>query len=783
MVSRQKIYMGVFLLIVFAALFAYISIFVTSRLQALSSSGSAEGPLSLSATVSNAKFLEYNESRFITPYALLHYSISNAKNVSVSISAYNSSPGSGIFLLDSSGSCYECLGQQSLLYSLASSLAQYGIVTAQQKLSLVKLQDLPSLPQNSILIVSSGLIPYALIQQGVNSTLANLLANHDAIIYVGYGFNMSLSQNDTIFATQQGALDSLSQLGLTSVALPNSGKLNSTTFLFNSPKFALTGSSSLDGVDYLSVHSGSFVMFGNYPSSAWKNASDEASDLAKAIWLRLWMQRRAYSQYYLQPEANMSGSFGAMASSSSFSAPVAGNATSLEYILVRIMASNSTSFTAKSFVLSIPYGLSGFIKIPPVIGQGQTASAEMGIRYGAGIAQQVNSALDIYNSTGGFATSIPLGNINSLDNISIIKYYLFALQSGAYTAVLRDTSNRVYANAAFFITPVNITASLLDYKNNTFTFAISSAGKPVERAFFNVSLDGAYPYSGNVSNGTARYSLPAGSVISYGNMTFDFRMFGEAYAYSASHNKTVFTIPVFYIEYGVVALVVALLNVIAKPPERDEYYIDVQELPPKEKAKVKLKKSEIASVFDRANATYRWKYMPLSTEEIKTAVSNTLRYNNMPIAITTQNAIRLLNGLVVSNDLLNSGNYYAPKSYADGANHDIEYLAIFRQLRDKCIAKAIVASELNASPDADAVISKSGAKAYVMIYSKVSGLRPMRISSDSKSFIVFKDGDTLEDFREDLYLAYGDHAEMLKMGIAYGYLRLASVDEIADVAF
>ena len=91
-----------------------------------------------------------------------------------------------------------------------------------------------------------------------------------------------------------------------------------------------------------------------------------------------------------------------------------------------------------------------------------------------------------------------------------------------------------------------------------------------------------------------------------------------------------FNIPAIYIEFAVAIIVVVLLNLVLKPPNRDEYYIDVPEFPPSKKDQVKVQASDIVSVFDKVNYYYHWKYMPLTAEEVRSGIGNNIRINSMP---------------------------------------------------------------------------------------------------------------------------------------------------------
>ncbi len=226
-----------------------------------------------------------------------------------------------------------------------------------------------------------------------------------------------------------------------------------------------------------------------------------------------------------------------------------------------------------------------------------------------------------------------------------------------------------------------------------------------------------------------------------------------------------------------------ILNLIIKPPNRDEYYIDVPDFPPVQKVNVKVGKNEVTSVFDKVNYNYHWRYMPLTIEELKGGISSNVRYNNIPVSITLQNTSMIVNKLIGEGEVITAGGYFAPKRWETDSGHDIEYLTIFRKLRDYCVAHAILFTDVGVSDTADVVLNKGGAEAQVMIYSTVSGLKELKISPNTKMFVLFIDEETRLNFMQKLYESYGKNAEVLKMGISYGYIKLLDAVDLSQLVF
>ncbi|MEM3638905.1 MAG: hypothetical protein QXW90_02770, partial [Candidatus Micrarchaeaceae archaeon] len=204
---------------------------------------------------------------------------------------------------------------------------------------------------------------------------------------------------------------------------------------------------------------------------------------------------------------------------------------------------------------------------------------------------------------------------------------------------------------------------------------------------------------------------------------------------------------------------------------------------PVKRVSVSVGKQDFLNVFNKVNYYYHWRYMPLTAEEVKNGIEANLRSGNMPIAVTLQNVLKILNVLSASGDIVSMGNYYAPKSMVEESGHDIEYLAIFRKLRDYFVANAIIFTDLDASQNADMLITKTGVHANIIIYSSISGMRKFELSKKVKTFIIFFNEDVQASFTDKLYLSYGDDAELMRLGIAYGYIKLLNTDSLDQLIF
>ncbi len=123
-------------------------------------------------------------------------------------------------------------------------------------------------------------------------------------------------------------------------------------------------------------------------------------------------------------------------------------------------------------------------------------------------------------------------------------------------------------------------------------------------------------------------------------------------------------------------------------------------------------------------------------------------------------------------------NYYAPKAWVDASKHDVEYLLIFRKLRDYCVVHSILFTDIDMEQAVDLTITKEGKQGSVFVYSTGSKPKKVTISGESRSFLVFLDETRKQEFVNGLYASFGNDAETLKLGIDYNYLKLIDCDHL-----
>ena len=728
--------------------------------------------------------LFYKNGQAIIPYLLLNYRTTNVSTVYVNVSILKSAPPGRIYILNVDDECFNCGNTQAIISSMENKLIEYNLIKSPSDISVVQIQTLPTIANNSVLIILNGLLPNEMLNKlnTTNTTLVQYLMDKGtSIIYVGQDFTHVLLVGSIVVPTSPSSLPGfLSTFNIKSNP-PSGFYFNKTTFRFSKGNF-------YGPVTYVSTSNGTVVAFSNVGNS-W--SSDQVgADIARSIKLLFWIPKLASGISILNlTTTNATDKFGLIMSirPTNYSSS---NIKQLNTGFGRIVieANNTRSAngnnTAYRYIYFKPnYRINGTISIPPSLIPNGLGGVTMTIFVPANVSVPIQPHLSIYTLNYTNVLNIPLPFTSSNKNFTFLKFVNLYLPPGEYIATLRSFTNQEYASSYFNISKITISLSTADFKTGNFTLMVSSNGQPLSNIDYTITLNNLYGKNGTIQSGLLSYSLPKGAPPVSGNLSFRISMLSRNYTYETSYNPTVVKIQTRYIFIAIVFIVVILILLLVKAPTRDEFYIDVPNLPEQKKTNINLKAKDVISVFDKLNMYYHWRYMPLTRDEVRTAITSNIRYNNIPVGLTYSNVENILNTLTVKNYLASADNLYAPADWLSRSGHDIEYLATFKKLRIYLVTHGYVFTDLDSSELADIVASLRSEKKYVVIYSKTSKfVKKLPIHTDSKSYLVFLNSDKLDEFKRNLYDSPDSESEFLKMYISVGYVSLVSADKPGPIA-
>ena len=768
------------LLLVFGVIF-----YVQAQIRAITQvpSNTLTGPIYGSLTLGTHGILNYNYSSQLVGYARVHYSESNAASSQLSLAIYPSDPSQKTYLVNVDGYCVQCFIGSSLLSALNSSMQKYGLILNGSSLNFIDINKLSSLPPDVTVVIPSGLMPNILLPNVSytekctnyeNLSILDLLSNGDTVIYVGRNFTRSVSCTGQIAQNTNQEISTL---------LPfsnfTSGNFSRGHLFFNNPTFFLEPGNSFGKVTSAHILNGTLVVMSNYPSLGWNNSVDElASDLSRVLESRFWITPLASGTLSL-PGSNSSNATIFTVNTMIRYSPSASAQINGSYALLKLNLSNHND--SQEFEIPFRYTLkqNGLIGLPPVVGLSQSVQINSQI-FNASKSETVVTSAPILNQNLSAAQDpIRIGQNGATE---IITYSPFLLPSGYYIAQLVDQQGAVYSSALFYVANSTINATHLDFRNATFYFSVSSNGQPVSGVDYQININNAYNASGVVSGGTVHYSLPQGTSLSYGSGHFMVEILGSSYFVPYQYqNGNALSIPPLYIAFVIAAIAIVILNKVLIPPNIDEYYIDVPEIRPAKLEHTKESPDSILSVFEKVNSFYHWVHMPLTAEEIKSGISTNIKYGNTRMTITIRNTYAILNSLVEKGSVQMVDEYYAPAKWVKESGYSMEYLVIYRKLKDYCIANAMLMTEMGASSRADVIVTNKGAQNYIKIYSSYTKIKDIEISQKIRTFLVFLDEESRLSFMDRLYKSYSNNAEILKMAINYGNVRLVDSGNLSDI--
>lgn len=740
------------------------------------------GPITGNMRLLSDGILTFNYSRFLAGYARIRLTETNATNATVTLSIYGSQPIRPIYLVNTESYCVQCFLETNLLSDLNASLSKDGLILNRSSLNYVDINKVNSIPKGAIVIIPSGLMPNILLPnitstegcpRYTNVTIVNLLEDGDVILYVGKNFTRSVSctgqivQNTNYTEQALGINTNYTNYNLTQNPLH-----------FNQPTFAFSPGLLYGSATSIQAFNGTIIALSNYPTTGWgQNVTFLASDMATVLESRYWMDLLATGYDYGAVTPIVNATVYTLNTSIEYTGSV-GSRINSSYALLVLNLSNANNSVKYDTGFRYTYRHNGLIGMPLVVGQAQNVQMDTQIFNSSG--KTVIAYVPVYNENLTLAQANPI-HVGEVGSSALYTYTSFQLPSGYYIANLEDQHGSSYSSALFYLENATITPTNLNFTDGTFIFSVSSLNQPISGAGYNISINGAYNSTGIVQNGQIVYTLPKGTLIGHGTGAFTVSLLGNSYQVPYQYLNTGVTVPPFYIEFGIAILFVVLLNRMLVPTNVDQYFIDVPDLRQSKREHAKEPPEAIIDVFEKVNLFYHWKYMPLTADEIKAGIGNNIKYGNTRISITLRNTYSILSTLMNKGMLQSADDYYAPSAWIQQSGHSIDYLAAYRKLRDYCISNAMMFTEMDASSKSDVIINSKGTQYFVKIYSKDRKITDLEISQRNRTVILFLDEESRLDFLDTLYKSYGRNAEILKMAVNYGNVRLVDTDNLDDL--
>ena len=175
--------------------------------------------------------------------------------------------------------------------------------------------------------------------------------------------------------------------------------------------------------------------------------------------------------------------------------------------------------------------------------------------------------------------------------------------------------------------------------------------------------------------------------------------------------------------------------------------------------------------------------MPLTADEIKTGINYGIKYNDMPITVTSANSSELLYRLYTEGKIENILSFFMPKKWEEESGHDIKYLAIFRNIHDFAVKNALLFTDIDKAGGCDMVINNKGIQRRIYFYSEKSGTGKIKILKGAPTFLAFITSEERLSFTDRLYNTYGREEEMLRNAIESSELILVDTENLRPLLY
>ncbi len=738
----------------------------------------------ISSALTSYNLLSYSSGRYTVPSVLLSYSTVNVSHLYVNVTLFQKPVPNKVYILDVADECSQCSDLQQVINLTDQYLQTYDVIPNGTSAALVSQQDLGSLSPGSVLIVLSGVIPDYFItnSSGGQPVMTQLLDHGVSVIYVGRNFgNATLSGSILVPVSE-------SQLPSYMIWTGGNETYTNNTFFFRTKTFSLSGGAEYGPLTYINYGNGTLIAFSDYLNS-WQNASQAAQDLAKSIYLSFWVPSytSGSTSVPLVGFSSATGSVGvAMTSLSSKYSNYSLVGQPQGYGRITLYNNqNMSAITKGSTYDTIEYtqlfSTNGSVLLPKSILPGTSLPVSITINTRSSTPVTVIPHLNIYTINMTLVRSTPLPEFTHSGNFSQIVQLGFSIPQGQYIAAVENFNNSQYAAALFNVSPISVTiqTSPSNSPTGTFFFLVTSQGTPLSGINYTISLNGQSQSSGVVNNGQIVYSVPS-TLAAQTPLSFNVSMLLRNYYVVVAKPPTPppphIVINNDYIELAVVIIISLIIVTVVKAPNRDEFYIDIPAMIEQKKLPITIKAADLAGVFEKQNNYFRWRYMPLSVDEIRQAILSNIRFNNMSVNLTYSNVEVLLTEMLTHGYVVSADNLYAPKTWVTDSGHDIEYLATFRKLRGYFVSHAYQATDIDTNDKADMVVTIHNERVYIVIYSKTSKFQKVPIFPDAKTGIAFLNTDKLGEFDQYLHTSTAPETEELRMYISAGQVIIINAD-------
>ncbi|VVB97971.1 Uncharacterised protein [uncultured archaeon] len=659
-------------------------------------------------------------------------------------------------------------------------------------LNEISLEQAETLPEGSLLIVPSGMIPERLVKPG-GANLATMLKRGVDVLYIGQRFDQAISETGAPVRITDEDRSSI-PFTFETASLSSNSSLHLTSSLYRVRSNTYAGTGLLYGVISVGqIGRGTILFVPQTLDSGWGGTdaySQAAGDIATIISEMGWAA----------PESQQNQSAQFADNKTFYSFFVSPQFDDREkQLVVRAVASGPTGTTERIRVIYPRADTNGDLYFVSTTRAEDEATKLVSARvtgsdtkFLAELRENTSAQRNLYLSVKDVngaelqpRRSIAPGSSGRVDLQGSPQFSdRLNLDEGTYLASVVDDANAAYARAILQVTGVDFMAERADFSRGIFTFNASADGQPVRIQNLRVSVDGKYnfTYSGQSEYEISLESALGGQPLAAGNHTFAFTFndVSKTVALEKTVSSNFWDNPLIWILGVISALLFLGAPFLALVMRKVEYSLDIPDFPPLASMKIPMKKDAVLGIIEKVNEDYKWKQTPLTLEEIKKGFKKII-YQSKPVFISDYNLEYILEKLETKGEVKGALDYYGLAKWEQESNRSIRFLAIQRKIRDICINEAIPFSKPGESKDYDINLKVLGQDVFTYVMDspekreeKLS--EAIRMISRGLVVLLFENFDAKKDF-EDTINTSSESGGMVKLEIMAGSIVPLTINE------
>ncbi|MEM4367369.1 MAG: hypothetical protein QW035_04575 [Candidatus Anstonellales archaeon] len=718
-----------------------------------------------------ASFSSEQGKKLVTMFRLVYLGNNSTVNITVETFPYPLYSHLYVYIGESTQS--EKLPE--LYDQLAEQLEPVGITVS--KVSLAQVREIPP---GSMLLLPSGMLPEEFVENNAE-LLALLMKKKVHVIYIGKKWDRYLKKGGTTEALSESQEKAIGlAYGVPSQA--NQLSMKNPTYTAQKKGVLFSASNIIYGsVSVLYGKEGGVVLImPQVIDIGWGSMKELGSDIKRIVTELRWIEEKNSKSFLLYNSTDMF----------MVSAPYSSSGASLR--VVAFNEKNETlvlsTFTEKDFPGYVEFGgftsyhitekISGAQITGTAILNGQS-SAKKKIFYSV----LENGSLEVDRSQIG----TQLFDVSGAEPLFSIGA---KLDPGYYIVSIQDEDGIEYARGALIIEDIIPYITRVNFENATFEIRfVNPRYEPVVADSVKITVRNQKGEKIKEASyfGVSRVSLALNEYAQEGklpsenyNFAFKFGQVEKKLAYSPPISKPFWAgMEWLYVPLTLVLIVSILMFFLLRRAEPIVYILDIPDFPPVSKKNIKMKVDDFAELFEELNRYYKWKYTPLSLEEIKFGFTRRT-YEGKKIVLSDYNLKYVLDKVISSGKVQKALDLYVLSKWAKESGRNALYLALFRKIRDICLNYVIPFTPMNSEKDFDTKLTIIGQEFYLHLYDKDFKRIINNVLNNITAginVIVFADTADKEDFKASLN-AESYSMKILKNEINGESVLLLTIDEL-----